>query len=135
MSKRFIVLSLNEKDSWGWNEQTLPRLIQLVDSMEPDARIFTHTGVVAHFQASRAALKKMEQVVIGAEELRKNDERFSTLGTGIAEGECTTEFDTRGRVKERAMILGDAAGESVRSASKPNEYKETLQNLKNSIPI
>jgi hypothetical protein len=34
--KKFIVLTLGDTESWGFNEETLPLLLQLVNSSSPD---------------------------------------------------------------------------------------------------
>src|ERR1043165_4676128 len=50
--KRFIVLTLGDTEAWGYNEQTLPVLLKLVDSLAPDYRMFTHIGVIANYLTS-----------------------------------------------------------------------------------
>jgi hypothetical protein len=133
--KRFILLSLTDTDSWGWNEVTLPMLIQLIDVSNPDARLFTHMSVVAHYFTSRASLKKIEDVVERAESMRASDKRFSSPGITIAEGEFVTELDDQGRVKDNSPILGDALIKALQSPFEPNQYKEILQVLKSNLVV
>jgi hypothetical protein len=94
--KRFITLTLGDTESWGWNEHTLPMLLQLVDSSTPDYRMFTHTGVVANCLTTPRALRAVEDVIARAESRRDSDSRFTTLGIGLAGGELTAEFDWLG---------------------------------------
>jgi len=133
--KRFIVISLSDTESWGYNEETLPMLIYLVDFTKPDARMFTHTGVIAYYLSSKDSLKKVESVIDGAESLRDGDKRFSTLGIGLGEGEMIAEFDWKGRIKEKSPILGDVIGKAVKSASEPNKYREILLALRKSMSV
>jgi hypothetical protein len=91
--KRFIVLTLSDTESWGYEEHTLLLLLKIVDSSAPDYRMFTHTGVVANYLTSPSALQSVEKVVAQAEAFRDTDLRFATLGIGLAEGELIAEFD------------------------------------------
>ena len=54
--KRFIVLMLADRNHWGFNEQTLPPLVALMDSASPDYRKFWHSCVTGYFLTSRGAL-------------------------------------------------------------------------------
>jgi len=74
--KSFITLTLGDKESWGYNEVTLPMLLRLVDSSSPDYRMFTHTGVVANYLTSPRTLKAVEEVITKAESLRDSDSRL-----------------------------------------------------------
>jgi hypothetical protein len=128
--ERFIVLSLGDTDSWGYNEHTLPMLIQLVDEYNPDARFFSRTGVVGYFFTSQSALKRVEEIVENAEKLRKEDERFSTLGIGVAEGKMLAEYEQSGILKQGSMMpIGDASVHAVRMSDKSGNYKESLSSL------
>src|SRR5262245_56518753 len=113
--KRFITLTLGDTESWGWNEHTLPMLLQLVDLSMPDYRMFTHTGVVANYLTSPRALKAVEETITKVESLRNTDSRFATLGIGLAEGELFAEFDWLGRLKtERERPMGSSLMDAVR---------------------
>ncbi|MFA5190476.1 MAG: hypothetical protein WC740_07120 [Verrucomicrobiia bacterium] len=129
--KRFIVVSLSDSNSWGYNEHTLPLLLRLVDSSMPDARSFTHLGVVAYFLTSPQALVAVETLITQAGALRDSDSRFATLSIGLAEGELLGEFDWLGRLKKNSIVpLGTAYNEAVLSAEEPQKYKETLRVLR-----
>jgi len=82
--KKFITLTLGVTESWGYDEHTLPMVLQLVDSSEPDYSMFTHAGVVANYLTSPRALKAIEDVITKAESLRDSDSRFVTLSIGLA---------------------------------------------------
>ena len=82
--KEFIVLAVGDKNSYGYDEHTLPLLIQLVDSSAPDARQFNRIGVVAYYQRSSRAIAAVEDVLSRAEQLRDTDARFGTLGIGFS---------------------------------------------------
>jgi len=132
--KRFITLTLGDTESWGWNEHTLPMLLQLVDSSTPDYRMFTHIGIVANYLTSRRTLKAVEDVIAGAERLRDSDSRFATLGIGLAEGELIAEFDWLGRLKtERERPMGSSLTDAVRVEREPLRYRKILQTLRESI--
>jgi hypothetical protein len=132
--RRFIVVNLSDSNSWGYNEHTLPILLRLVDSSKPDARNFTHLGVVAHYLTSRRALAAVETIITQAEALRDTDSRFVTLGFGLAEGELLADFDWLGRLKTDSITpLGGTANEAVWNAREPQKYRETLQILREKL--
>jgi hypothetical protein len=132
--KKFITLTLGVTESWGYDEHTLPILLHLVDSSEPDYRMFTHAGVVANYQTSPRALKSVEEVITKTESLRGSDSRFATLGIGLAEGELIAEFDWLGRIKtDRYKPLGGSVGDAARVEREPQRYREILQTLRESV--
>jgi hypothetical protein len=132
--KRFITLTLGDTESWGYNEDTLPMLLRLVDSSSPDYRMFTHTGVVANYLTSPTALKAVEDVITKAESLRDSDSRFATLSIGLAEGELIAEFDWLGRLKtDRERPMGASLADATRVEREPQRYREILQTLRESI--
>jgi hypothetical protein len=133
-TKRFIVLSIGDRDSVGYNEETLPLLLQMIDSGSPEARFFTHTGVVSYYQTSLQALAAAENVIHQIETLRVTDSRFSTLGLGLAEGDVTADFDWLGRLKPSCRVLvGRVAAEAVACEREPEKYKEKVQALRNEL--
>jgi len=134
--KRFIVVSLGDTKSWGYDEQTLPMLLEIIDSSSPDFRVWTHVGVLANYLTSPRALKVVEDVIAKAERLRDADPRFTTLGIGLAEGELSADFDWLGRLKtDRKSMrpLGEPLNEAVRCEREPEEYKETLRTLRERV--
>jgi hypothetical protein len=132
--KRFITLTLGDTESWGWDEHTLPMLLQLVDSSKPDYRMSTHTGIVANYLTSPRALKAVEDVIAGAESLRESDSQFATLGIGLAEGELMAEFNWLGRLKtSRQRPMGNSLNDAVLVEQEPNLYQEVLQSLRESV--
>ena len=132
--KRFITLTLGDTNSWGWNEHTLPMLLQLVDFSSPDYRMFTNIGVVANYLTSPRALRAVEEAIGRAESLRDNDLRFAALGIGLAEGELFAEFDWLGRLNtERERPMGSSLTDAVRIEREPLRYLEILQALRESI--
>ena len=132
-SKRFIVLILADTDDWGWNEETLPMLLQIVDSSEPDYRSFTHIAVVANYFTSSKALKAVENVIAAAERLRDSDSRFARLGIGLAEGELVAEFDWLRFKTGRTGPFGAAVNDAVQVARQPNKYREVFKALRETI--
>ena len=132
--KKFIVLTLGDMESWGWDEQTLPLLLQLVDSSLPDYRMSTNAGVVANYLTSPRALQAVEQVIAGAERLRDQDPRFGRLGIGLAEGELHAEYDVQDRlVTERSKPMGAALTAALRCERKPLKYQDMLRILQAKI--
>jgi len=128
--RRFIVLSLGDLDKWGFNEHTLPLLVALMESGAPDYIHSVIFGVTGYFVTSRRALIRVEMVVRDAEKLRDADERFSSLGIGLAEGEMIAKFNWWGGVEQGGMPpLGLVATEAVRCSNQPNAYHEKLQAL------
>lgn len=129
--KKFIVLTLGDTESWGFNEETLPLLLRLVDSSAPDHRQFSHAGVIAYYLSSRQALRQVENVVAQAEALRDADSRFGSLGIGLGEGEMLVEFDLLGRLKtERVQPIGGMVADASRIERAGRRYKEALQTLR-----
>lgn len=120
---------VGDKDSHGYNEHTLPLLVQLIDSSAPDARQFTHTGVVAYFLRSVRAITAIEEIISRAENLRDTDERFATLGIGLAHGQLLADFDWLGRVRRCFSPLGDAANRASADLLGPQMYREVLTQL------
>jgi len=132
--KRFITLTLGDTETWGYNEDTLPMLLRLVDSSSPDYRMFTHTGVVANYLTAPRALKAVEEAITKAESLRDSDSRFATLGIGLAEGELIAEFDWLGRLKtERERPMGASLSDATRVEREPERYREILQTLRENV--
>ena len=132
--KKFITLTLGDTELWGYNEHTLPMLLQLVDSSAPDYRMFTHAGIVANYLTSPQALRMVEGVIAKAEGLRDSDSRFATLGIGLAEGELIVEFDWLGRIKiDRVKPLGGSVNDAYRVEREPQRYREILQTLRVSV--
>lgn len=129
--KKFIVLALGDTESWGFNEETLPLLLQLVDSSCPDHRQFTHARVIAYYFSSPQTLRSVEGVVSQAEMLRDSDSRFVSLGIGLAEGEMLAEYDLMGRLKtERLQPIGGFVADASRVEREGRRYKEALQTLR-----
>lgn len=126
---RFIVLCVGDKDSHGYNEDTLPLLLQIVDASKPDARIFTHTGVVGYFGFSSGSVEAVESAVLRAEQLRDLDPRFSTLGIGLACGDLVADFDWLGRLKHDSTPMGRIVNEASAGIRDTNKYKEVLKEL------
>jgi hypothetical protein len=111
-TKRFIVVSVGDTGGYGYDEHTLPVLLNLVDSHRPDHRQFTHTGVVGYFRSSKKGLEVVRVLISEAERLRREDLRFDALNIGVAEGELIGEFDWLGRLKSKSLI-GGAIAEAV----------------------
>jgi hypothetical protein len=132
--KRFITLALGDTESWGYDDVTLPMLLQLVDSSAPDHRMFTHESVIVNYLTSGQALKAIEDIITKAESLRDSDPRFASLGIGLAEGEWIAEFDLLGRLNAEHMLpLGGSLADAVRAARVPQCYREVLQTLRENI--
>ncbi|HTL17032.1 MAG TPA: hypothetical protein VL793_07335 [Patescibacteria group bacterium] len=132
--KRFITLTLGDLESCGYNEETLPILLQLVDSSGPDYRMFTHIGVVANYLTSPRAMKVVEDAIARIEHLRDNDPRFGTLGIGLAEGDLLAEFDWLGRLKtDHERPMGASLTDAVRVEREPQSYQKVLQKLREKV--
>ncbi len=127
--KKFIVLCVGDKDAYGYDEHTLPLLLHLIDASTPDARIFTHTGVVAYYQICRHALGAIKDAVSRAERLRDSDSRFSTLGIGLAHGDLIANFDWLGRLKQDSTPMGMAVNHASAGVRDAKKYNEILKEL------
>jgi hypothetical protein len=132
--KQFIVLCVGDKDSYGYDENTLPLLLQIVDSSNPSGRVFTHTGVVGYYQSSRRALARVEEVLSRVERLRDSDTRFNSLGIGLAHGDLIADFDWFGRLKRGFKPMGEAANRAFVGAyggvKNELQYKKVLGELR-----
>lgn len=47
--KRIIMITMGDIESKGYDKQTLPLLLKIVDSSSPDNRKFTNNGVIAYY--------------------------------------------------------------------------------------
>jgi hypothetical protein len=61
--KNFIIVSLADKNSYGFDERTLPKLVSLVDSTAPAWHTLFNTGIVAYYLSSRRSLATVELLV------------------------------------------------------------------------
>ena len=128
-TRRFIVVVLNERNNYGFDEHTLPPLIALMDSASPDARHWRHTSVIGFFLTSSEALARVQHLIQQLEHLRITDSLFASLGIGLAEGQMVADFTWLGRVREEMPPLGDTANRASHSAQFPDAYKPILQSL------
>ena len=114
---RFIVVSLTDRDGYGFDEHSLPLLVQLVDSSAPDYRTFTHCGPHAFYLATPEARSRANALIIKAKEMRENNQNLTSLGVGSAEGDLLAEFSWLGRLKIDGPIpLGDASIQALEKA-------------------
>jgi hypothetical protein len=127
--KRFIVLVLADRDNYGYDEHTLPPLLAVMDSGSPDTRHSTHLCVIGFFLTSSRSLSRVQGVIRQAELLRSTDNRFASLGIGLAEGRMVADFTWLGRLKLNTLPLGDTANTAARSAQIPDGYRQPLQSL------
>jgi len=127
--KEFIVLAVGDRDAYGYDEQTLPLLIRLIDSSEPDSRQFTPVGVVAYYLRSSRAVAAIDSILSRAEQLRDTDPRFKTLGFGLAHGQMIADFDWLGRLKRGFIPLGEVANRASTGIGGAQVYREILTEL------
>jgi len=133
-AKRFIVVSIGDTGSDGFDEHELPVLVKLVKSHSPDHWVMVHTGAVVHFRSSKNRFRDVQRFIADAERHRASDPRFSTLKIGLAEGELVGEFDWLGRIKAGGLgLLGDAIVEAVRQEKVPGAHLEKMKSLAQSF--
>jgi len=123
------VLILGDRDCYGLDEHTLPLLVKLIDSSNPDSRQFSHLGVSAYYVRSGRAIAAVERMLSQAEGLRDTDGRFAKLGIGLAHGQMIADFDWLGRVKRNFIPLGDAVNRAARGVCGAQIYREILAEL------
>ena len=128
---RFIVLMLTDRDNYGFDEHTLPPLVTLMESASPDGCRWLHTGVIGYFLTSSRSVSRVQHVIEQAEGLRTADERFASLGVGLAEGPMVADFTWLGRLKPKTFPLGTVANDASHSAQLPDAYRQPLQSLLN----
>ena len=126
--KSFTVLVFIDRDLYGFDEHTLPPLIALIDSADPDQRRWTHIGTTGFFLTSPDSLDRIRRVIEQAEQLRSSDIRFERLGIGLAEGLMIADFTWFGRVTTKMTPLGMVTGAAYDCAVSDN-YREALQSL------
>lgn len=129
--KNFIVVSIGDTGGYGYDEHSLPILLQLVDSSCPEHRVFTHTGVIGHFRTSRKNIEIVRRLVAEAESLRVGDVRFAELKIGVAQGDLIGEFDWLGRLKRgrgAVGLIGGAILEAVR-CERSGDYAGKLESI------
>ena len=127
--KHFIVLAVGDRDSYGYDEHTLPILVHLIDSASPDTRQFTHLGVVAYYLHSDRAIAAVESVLSKAESVRDTDPRFAALGIGLAHGQMIADFDWLGRLKRDSIPLGEVATRASVAVRGAQTYREIFTEL------
>jgi class 3 adenylate cyclase len=126
----FIVVMLGDRSGEGFDETTLPPLVDLMDSASPDYRqLLSPRGVAGYFVASSAAVERADQLIAAAEQLRQSSTRFETLGIGISSGEMIADFSWFGRL--RSAPLGTVANEASRLVSSaPEAYLSSLTSIR-----
>lgn len=127
-STRFIVLSLSDRDEYGFDETALPLLCGLMDAASPDHRQSWHAGVTGYFLTSADALARVRRLLEEAERLSASNGRFGSLGIGLGEGPLMAEFSLFGRLKHLVPI-GSVVNESSRSARTPGAWRQVLQSI------
>src|SRR5205085_2786323 len=126
------VLTLGDRDNYGFDEQALPPLVALMDAAAPDFRQWHHAAVTGYFIDSAQAFERVEHAIVQAEELRRSESRFRSLGIGVSSGEMLAEFTWRGHLKPSdTPPLGTATSDaSLLAASSPNAYYPQLNALR-----
>jgi class 3 adenylate cyclase len=121
---------LGDRTGAGFDETSLPALVELIDSASPDYRqLLSPRGVAGYFVASSAAAHRADRVVAAAEQLRQSATRFEDLGIGISVGEMIADFTWFGRL--RAAPLGVVANEASRLVSSaPDAYLSALTSIR-----
>ena len=120
---------LMDRDKYGFDEHTLPRLIALMDSGRPDYRAWTHTGPTGYFLPSRKSIYRIRKVVEQAEQLCISDQRFESLAIGLADGPMIADFTWFGRLKTEMPPIGDAPSLAYRRAEVADGFRDALQSL------
>jgi hypothetical protein len=134
--KRFIVVSVGNTGSHGYNERELPVLAKLVESHSPTHFTMTLTGALVYFRTTRMNLRRVQHLVAEAETLRTADIRFSQLKIGLSEGELLGDFNWLGRFRDNGVaLLGHAIVEAVRQETSPGAYKDRLKLLAQNLAL
>ena len=130
--KPFIVLTLGDRESYGFDEQVLEALVALMDAARPDYRNWHHAAVTGYFVASARSFRRVEGIVRRAEKLRSSDARFECLGIGLSAGEMIAEFTWLGRVNSTGGIpLGAASSVAAQLAiGSSDAYRTSLNRLR-----
>jgi class 3 adenylate cyclase len=128
--KAFIVVMLGDRTGWGFDETSLPPLVNLIDSASPDYRqLIIPRGVAGYFVASYAAAERAGRLVYAAEQLRQSGAPFENLGIGIGAGEMIGDFTWLGRL--RSAPFGVVANEASRLVSAaPDAYLSALTSIR-----
>jgi class 3 adenylate cyclase len=128
--KAFIVVMLGDRTGDGFDETSLPPLVDLIDSASPNFRqLLVPRGVAGYFVASAAAAERADRVVAAAEQLRQPGTPFERLGIGISAGEMIADFTWFGRL--RSAPLGTVANEASRLVSSaPDAYVSSLTSIR-----
>lgn len=128
--KRYIALGLADRDGWGWNEQTAPPLVALLEEAEADQIYVSLKMVTGFFATSPAALERVHAAVGYAELLRTHDVRFVSLGIGIVEGELIAAFTAEGRLDPAVLPLGDTMRQVTCEATQLGRHHEAIIRLR-----
>jgi len=128
--KRIIVLALGDLDKWGFNEETLPLLVSVMESSKPDYLRIVFSGVTGYFISSPRSVTRVQKVIKAVENLRDSDGRFARLGIGLDEGDMIADFHWWGGLKKEGIPpLGQVANEAVLCSDHPDRYQEKLNTL------
>lgn len=125
----FVVLALSDREDWGYNEETLPMLVGLIDRSKPDARFLSHKGAIAYYLSTSRTVAAVETLIVEAETMRDTDPRFASLGIGLAYGPLIADFDWRAPVKNSFLPVGVTANEAARESVTTQNYRKILRNL------
>jgi class 3 adenylate cyclase len=129
-AKRKAFIVVGDRTEEGFDEASLPPLVDLIDSASFDYRqLLVPRGVAGYFLASSGAAQRADRVVAAAEQLRQSATRFESLGIGISAGEMIADFTWPGRL--RSAPLGIVANEASRLVSSaPDAYLSSLMSIK-----
>lgn len=129
-SNRFIILALADREGWGWNECTTPPLVALLEEFEADGIYVTSKVITGFFATSLTALERVHTAVAYAETIHSHDERFVSLGIGVAEGEVVVRFTADGKLDPKLPPLGETITQAARAARQAGGHRDAIHRLR-----
>jgi hypothetical protein len=97
-----MILYINDEN--GFNEVTVPILIQIINSHNPDYYEFLNPGsFLIYWKATTQKQKKYDSLLTEVKDLIKKDDRFKDTRVGTAKGEMVFQTNWLGRIMSSPM--------------------------------
>jgi hypothetical protein len=133
---RFVIVHVVDRDDWGFDEHSLPRLVAAAEAAGVSEWQMTHASVTAYFlaeegpRASREVLDRVAAFVTAVEAVRDSDAKCVSIGNGIVWGDLLAEFDRHGGIRHGGLLAGMAHAHAVTAARGPQTYAAALASLR-----
>ena len=119
--ENFYIVSVGDRDGWGFNEMTLPVLNRIFDEAASDGKKVFHSGIVAFFQAKRHEVEEIRRLCDQLRCLRDEEKDFESLGIGVARPHSKSLSSVRFKVLRHGRTSLWLAGFGFQAAGAADE--------------